>query len=236
MLRLARVRDLTLPRVWLHGGFVPLRGVTTERPSPRDFVMETSMEIARLVLVAAFTVAAAVSDLRTHRLPNVLTVTGFVCGLLYHTSHGGMASGWSGLVGSWNDTGLLFSIAGFGVGFGILLVLWLIGGGGGGDVKYMGALGAWLGAVTTFQVFLVGTLFVALATMGVSVLRTSRSGLSGMRRTFLSRKQAKRGASASDGRDSRRRLIPFAVPIALATWLVEAFHIFYRSSGTPGLW
>jgi len=82
-----------------------------------------------VLVVGAFTAVAAVSDLRTRRLPNWLTVPAFAAGLLAHTVVNGFA-------------GLGFALLGFATGFGLLLVLWLIGGGGGGDVKLMGALGA----------------------------------------------------------------------------------------------
>ena len=77
-----------------------------------------------LVVLAIVGVAVPV-DLKTRRIPNGLTVPAFVCGVVFHVIRGGWA-------------GLGFSLGGFATGFGILLVLWLIGGGGGGDVKLMG--------------------------------------------------------------------------------------------------
>ena len=85
-----------------------------------------------LIAVLVFTIIAMVTDLSTRKLPNWLTVPAFVAAIVFHT----FTSGWRGL-------GLC--MGGFAVGFGLLLVLWLIGGGGGGEVKLMGALGAWLG-------------------------------------------------------------------------------------------
>lgn len=76
------------------------------------------MSLLDLFFVAAvtvFTTAAAISDLTTRKLPNWLTVSAFVAGLLTHTVIDGLA-------------GLGFSLLGFVTGFGILLVLWLIGG------------------------------------------------------------------------------------------------------------
>ena len=108
------------------------------------------MDYARIsltIFVVIFTAVAAYIDWKTRKLPNVLTVSFFLAGLLFHLIHGAVTGGWSGAFGE-----LLFALKGFGVGFGILLPLWLIGGGGAGDVKLFGALGAWLGAWLTFKV------------------------------------------------------------------------------------
>ena len=78
-----------------------------------------------------FTPVALLIDVKTKKIPNKLTVPVFAVGLLFQIAVG---------------FGLLFALGGFAVGFGLMLVLWLIGGSGGGDVKFMGALGVWLGA------------------------------------------------------------------------------------------
>lgn len=85
--------------------------------------------------VFAFTVSCLVMDVRTGRIPNWLTVPAFALGLLTHLG----IAGWAGLK---------FSLLGFATGFGLLLVLMLIGGGGAGDVKMMGALGGVVGVGT----------------------------------------------------------------------------------------
>ena len=80
-------------------------------------------------IIVLFTVVCLVTDVRTGRLPNWLTVPMFALGFLVHT----LAHRW---------LGLQFSLLGFATGFGVLFVLWVFGGGGGGDVKMMSALGA----------------------------------------------------------------------------------------------
>jgi prepilin peptidase CpaA len=71
-------------------------------------------------------------DLRTRRIPQVLTLGGATAALIFHLASGG----WS--AGAW-------SLAGWGVGIAIFLVPFALGGLGAGDVKLLGALGAWLG-------------------------------------------------------------------------------------------
>jgi prepilin peptidase CpaA len=84
--------------------------------------------------VAALTVAivACVFDLRTRRIPNALTFGATIAALLYHVATGGFG-------------GLLHSGAGWLLGVAIFIAPFALRGLGGGDVKLIAALGAWLG-------------------------------------------------------------------------------------------
>jgi prepilin peptidase CpaA len=88
---------------------------------------------------AALSIAAlgCVFDLRTRRIPNWLTVGAAAAGLVFHAATGGMS-------------GLERSAGGWAVGATLLIVPYALGGMGGGDVKLVGALGAWLGPGDTF--------------------------------------------------------------------------------------
>lgn len=86
------------------------------------------IQIAALALAA---LACAV-DLRTRRIPNVLTFGAAAGGLLFHLATNGIAGG-------------IESAAGWAVGAAVLFVPFALGGMGAGDVKLLGALGAWLG-------------------------------------------------------------------------------------------
>ncbi len=183
------------------------------------------LELAYVAAVAGFTTAAAISDLRTRRLPNWLTVPAFAAAVLTHTAVNGLA-------------GLGFSLLGFATGFGILLVLWLIGGSGGGDVKLMGALGAWLGVSLTLTVFILSTLLAAVATAAVVLAGMLSRGYGQVKRHCLAAGSAgrpmPRGAAGEEARrreKQKRRLMPYAVPVALGTWMVLAFA--WMSSTLP---
>jgi prepilin peptidase CpaA len=187
-----------------------------------------------LIGALTLTATAAVLDARWKRLPNLLNVTAFALGIAFNVGSGAVATGWTGA-----GRGLLFSAAGFGVGFGILLVLWLIGGGGGGDVKFMGALGAWLGPMLTFKVLVGATLIAGVLAMYVLAQEAVRRGLGRTRQRYLttaaSQTPRRHGSNASGGRRSRsgrRRLLPFAVPVAVATWLLLGLATF---TGWPPL-
>ena len=90
------------------------------------------MESAIVVLVAVVLVTAVYTDLRSSRIPNVLTFTAMGVGPIAHAC----------LAGS---QGILFSLEGLGVGLGLFLFLYASGGIGAGDVKLMGAVGALVG-------------------------------------------------------------------------------------------
>ena len=172
------------------------------------------VEFIFLVAVAAFTLTAAVSDARTRRVPNWLTVPTFALAVVVHAVANGVA-------------GLGFALAGFATGFGILLILWLIGGGGGGDVKMMGALGAWLGTALILRVFFVSTALIILAIGAGFIVTSVSTGFGNVyRRIWRSRPSRRQYSAGPQGRNrrseqsERRRLLPFAVPVAVGTWLV----------------
>jgi prepilin peptidase CpaA len=84
---------------------------------------------------------AAVSDIRFQKIPNLLTYSAMFIGIAYHTA----MNGWAGL---------LFSLEGLGLGIAVLIVFYLWGGMGAGDVKLMGAVGGLLGPKGVFDAFL----------------------------------------------------------------------------------
>ncbi len=184
----------------------------------------TTANTVLTISLLAFTSVAALVDVRTKKLPNRLVVPVFFAGLLFHIVFGAIDAGFLGA-----GRGLLYSLAGFGVGFGVLLVLWLIGGGGGGDVKYMGALGAWLGPALTAYVLMGAGLLVAMGSVLVLVTQVFRLGMTRTKQRYLAAAQSTRGGKGKrkakrerpeerQARAVRRRLLPFAVPAALATW------------------
>ena len=106
----------------------------------------------------------------------------------------------------------------------MLLVLWLIGGCGGGDVILMGSLGAWLGPSLTVVVFLGSAVAILVLSVGVMAVCLLRGGL-----RFVRYRVRSGMASHADGAFDRNewqrqrqkfRILPYAVPVALTTWLV----------------
>ena len=180
--------------------------------------------VVQIVAVVAFTAAALTMDLKTRKIPNLLTVPAFVLGLIFQVWFGGLDGLWSAL-------------AGFGLGFGMLLVLWLIGGGGAGDVKLMGALGAWLGGRLTIYVLIFSTIFVALGSVLFLMVEWTMRGWAFTRRRYLGRFNEDRAREEGIDRQTairkwreRRRIMPYALPVGLATWLILAWKVFHHSA------
>jgi prepilin peptidase CpaA len=94
-----------------------------------------------ILFLSVILIMSAVIDLRTHKIPNVITYPTMVIAFLYHTAFAG-------------SDGLVFSLTGLSVGIGIFLLPYLMGGMGAGDVKLMGAVGGMIGAKGVFYAFL----------------------------------------------------------------------------------
>jgi prepilin peptidase CpaA len=89
--------------------------------------METSQTV-----VVILAVIACWCDIRTRRVPNLLTFGGAALAVAYSlVAHG--------------SSGLLISLGGWLTGAVLFLPLYLLGGMGAGDVKLLACLGAWLG-------------------------------------------------------------------------------------------
>lgn len=100
-------------------------------------------------LFIIFITVAFVIDARHSRLPNKLTLCGTLFGVLFHTVSGG-----------WN--GLLFSVIGSCTGFLMVLVLYVIGALGAGDVKLFAAIGSMMGVMFVIQTLVYAILWAGL--------------------------------------------------------------------------
>src|SRR5207302_1599656 len=91
--------------------------------------------VERYFLVGAVLVAlvGAVTDVRSARIPNRLTYTALLAALPLRTALLGLSGLKSGAIG--------MLVAG-----GLFLLLYMLGAMGGGDMKLMAAVGAWVGS------------------------------------------------------------------------------------------
>jgi prepilin peptidase CpaA len=90
---------------------------------------------ARTIAVIAVALTACAWDLRTRRVPNLLTFGAAAAALAFALWQNGVA----GL--AWSAAGCLTAVA-------LFFPFFALGGLGAGDVKLLGALGAWLGGVS----------------------------------------------------------------------------------------
>jgi len=103
------------------------------------------VSIFAFVVTTVMAVVAAVIDFRRFRVPNVLTFPLCISGLVFHAVVHGMA-------------GLQHSAGGIAAGIFILLIFYILGVMGAGDVKLLAAVGAWIGGANTVYVFCVAGL------------------------------------------------------------------------------
>jgi prepilin peptidase CpaA len=159
-----------------------------------------------LIIVSAACVVAAVVDAWKFRVPNLLTLSLFVSGLAFHVCVGGFS-------------GLGESVKGAALGFALLIVVHATGGMGAGDVKLGAAVGAWLGATTTFHVLIVasiaGGVFALILILAARV--ASLLGLREARGSSIFRPPADASTTKEALRrpDRRLRIVPFGAMIAV---------------------
>lgn len=166
----------------------------------------TTLPISTPVAVVALAaLLATAGDLRSFRIRNALTLSLVASGLLYHAVDGGWA-------------GLGASLLGACFGLGILLSPYIAGAMGGGDVKLMAGVGAWLGMPLAFEVLLAAAIAsgVYALVLAVACGRVAQT-YAGVVKLMAAGKIAPedRVAATLAGPERRRRLVPFAAMLAL---------------------
>ena len=153
---------------------------------------------------ASFAAAAgAVHDLKTRRIPNMLTGSALLCGLGLHLALGGVA-------------GLgLAALAGLLAG-GALLIFYLAGGMGAGDVKLMAAVGCLAGPLPLQRILMVTALSGALLALTIAIGQGRLQQTLHNTWTLVGHHQ-QHGLTAHDALNAgnaQALRMPFAVPIA----------------------
>jgi len=113
-----------------------------------------------LVSLFVFLGLSVAFDLRMRRIPNLLSGPGIVVGLLLNATDTG-------------TSGILASLAGAGLTIGILIWPFAAGGIGGGDVKMIGAVGAFIGPRLAVMGLVIG-MILGGAIMSVYLVRLGR--------------------------------------------------------------
>ncbi len=188
----------------------------------------TGLAIFPSIVVVFAALAAAMTDARSFRVPNLLTLPLLLLGVVYHSFTSGLG-------------GFQASMLGALIGFAIMLVMYMLGGMGAGDVKLVAGMGAWLGVEMLIYVFAVaaaGTLVYSL----VLLVRQGRLGTVVIQiqvalmqmlaiGKHLKREEDERIEAMVQHDDRRKRLVPFAVMVALGVIVVLAWSQFRGISG-----
>jgi prepilin peptidase CpaA len=108
--------------------------------------MNVKIDPLLLIFISSILIVAAIIDIRSQKIPNLLTFPTMLVGLVFHSA----VMGWDGL---------LFSTGGLTLGIALFIIPYLMGGMGAGDAKLVGAVGATIGA----KGVLIASLLIAIA-------------------------------------------------------------------------
>ena len=156
-------------------------------------------------------------DYSQHRVPNRLNLAILVAGFA--------AQGWF-----FGVSGLGTACGGMFLGFGLLIVPWIMHGMGAGDVKLMAAIGAWMGPLFTFYSFALGAMIGGVVAT-IMILSTGRLRMAcaniGVILTKCSSREtvfSEFGSAKSFGTTSQ--LLPYGVPLTAGTLIVLGAKMF----------
>ena len=163
------------------------------------------MELSAVGLVMLVGAAAAM-DVAWRRIPNVLTLTGLCVALGLRAMGGGPA--------------VLDGLAGAGMGLALSFPLFALGGMGGGDVKLITAVGAFLGPIQLIYALLATALIGGLLALIVSArrgaLRRVVRSSGGVATTLLAGLAMRADLKSLPTLETEGAIrIPYGVPIAL---------------------
>ena len=185
------------------------------------------------IAIVGVCVAASVTDLRTGRIPNKLTASAMLAGLVFWLIAGLIAG--RGLVGAEGTIAGTLTASFLGLLSGLIpfAILVMLGGLGGGDMKLMGAIGAW-GAYTAsgdapWRIVLDTTIYALLAGALIAVALMIRHKRVRWTLTRLLGIAASKGKVIAPDDDGSAPKVPFAVAALVGIAIAGAEHML-------GLW
>lgn len=171
--------------------------------------MKLSLECVYLLLASLCASAGAISDARRRRIPNLLTGTSIVLGLLLHLQTGG-----------WRQMGMA-AVAGL-VGGAIFFVFFVVGAMGAGDVKLMAAISVIAGFGHLAELFMAiaftGGVFALLLAISHRQLKATLANVASLIRHHAASGVMPHPDLNLDNPYALR--IPYGVPIAAGCWIV----------------
>lgn len=174
--------------------------------------------LAVVALTLLFLMACIVSDVRTLRIPNLLTAPAILTGLILNA-------------GLWGWPGFTASLGGLALALVLLIGPFALGGIGAGDVKMMGAIGALLGPRLLLNSLVVGLVlggvFAVVHLAHCGRLREKLGSLGHMiANTVLARSTGPLRLSTSD---PNAVVLPYSLPLGVGTAAVILVSMMVRS-------
>ncbi|HMC60266.1 MAG TPA: A24 family peptidase [Candidatus Solibacter sp.] len=162
-----------------------------------------------VMVLIVLLLTAAVFDVLYRRIPNWLTVSGVLLGIALNAFIGPP------------EAGLVFSLAGLAVGFGIYAVLYALRAMGAGDVKLMAAVGALVGYQRWFGIFfitaLIGGVMALILVVARGRLKKTFFNMSFILSEMKSGRPAYLGNEELDVKNKKALGLPHGAVIAVST-------------------
>lgn len=176
--------------------------------------MKVVMENSLVAFLFVILIISAVIDIRTGKIPNLITYPGMLIALAYHAVVNGL-------------NGLLFSAGGLAFGIALLILPYLMGGMGAGDAKLLGVVGGVVGPEGVFYAFLLTALaggLYALAVLAISHQRF-RGFVNKQIQTLLTLILVRKYIPDSGEPGENRPQLSYGLAIALGTGLYIALDL-----------
>ncbi|MEH7381312.1 A24 family peptidase [Bacillus sp. JJ1533] len=148
-----------------------------------------------------------ITDIKERKIYNLVTFPTMLIGLIFHT----VSNGWDGLQ---------FSFFGILTGFGLLLIPYVLGGMGAGDVKLLGAIGALKGSTFVFQSFFVIAIIGGVIAIAI-LIHKKEVGFFFKRIFFAMRFRTLDGIDKED----MHHAFPYGVAIVIGTLLYSGVEL-----------
>jgi len=165
-------------------------------------MIQTGLAIVGILIAAFF-------DWYKGRIPNWLTFSMVVLGILVNSVFYGVS-------------GFQQSLVGFACGILFLFIPFAVGGVGGGDVKLMGAIGSLVGPGLIFQIFLVSAVFGGIFSLAAMVKQKAvKKTFEGIRNRLIYFALTKKAPQEEKWGQLKNKLaIPYAFAIGCGTIVV----------------
>lgn len=224
--------------------------------------MITFFPVFYIAALAIFAIGMAVTDTVWRKIPNKCTIPFASLGLIFSVTLFIVAkiakiapppcevvgkgliegSGFDVMYSYLCQITPLWALAGFFVGFFILFLGFVIGGVGGGDVKLLAALGIWLGVKWFLLVFCVAILLGAILSVCAMIAKGPMRMIHKMNnmKKFGAKEEPeiklnknKKERRRRDNPKQLKRIIPFAIPVALSVGLFLVLFVTNTFQGIP---
>ncbi|MGB5944825.1 A24 family peptidase [Paenisporosarcina sp.] len=166
------------------------------------------------LIIGLVLVISVITDFQDRKILNIVTLPAILGGCMYHFYTAGLE-------------GFYFSGQGFLVGLGLLIIPFLMGGIGAGDVKLLAAIGAWKG---TFFIFYTGIYAGIIGgIIALFILLKRRELIFTLKKMLFSVifLITAKGYLLNKDEEHTAISIPYAIPIALGaflTFLMETYQ------------